>query len=369
MPNSIIDLASRVDAAEFFEVRELYEISLQTTPKLWLDEHTWERAWRTFRLPRHEVAEQQLAYVRCRFRGVEAMFNELRGARFAVDPPDPAACIDEQRHTDGCHWCDPNDSHICCATRCVEEVSASVSSDGRFATCPNWARLAAVSSLVLGDETAHSLFSLSRADFVTLFDLGSRHVEKFARANPKLRYFTLFLNGGPRSASSVAHTHLQVSGREDRHVGWAERIARYCPPDYWPRVQSVHEKLGLAFRAVRCSGWASLCPEANKEITLISPDVSRGAEAMFDVLREFRRHGTTSFSLVAILSPTAAGARDNDDRFAAWPQVVWRFADRGDIRLAHADVGSMELLAGTNCVAADPWRTAHELDFFRRKHA
>jgi diadenosine tetraphosphate (Ap4A) HIT family hydrolase len=368
MVSSLIDLARRIDAPEFSVVRRLYDVSLHLPPTLWMDELGWARATQAFGAARHELADQELVYVRCRYRGLEAVLNDLRGGPTAAEAVDPAALIDEQRRLHGCWWCNPQELHVCRATRCREEIAGSISADGRFATRPNWGRSAFISALIYGDENAHNLFRLGRLEFVALFDLGSRQVEKYARAKLDVKYFALFLNGGAGSAGRVPHAHVQIIGRRDRHFGWAENIVRNCPPDFWRLTQSVHESLGLAFRRQGCVGWVSLCPAADKEITLLSPDIPSGAAAMFDILQALMRHGTTSFSLAVTVSPCAAGMSRPDERFAAWPAVVWRIADRGDIRAPHADIGAMELLIGTTCFAADPWLVAGCLGGVGRSH-
>jgi len=37
-----------------------------------------------------------------------------------------------------------------------------------------------------------------------------------------IRFAVLFLNGGPKSASSVEHAHAQIVAREDQHFAYPE---------------------------------------------------------------------------------------------------------------------------------------------------
>jgi hypothetical protein len=77
---------------------------------------------------------------------------------------------------------------------------------------------------------------------------------------------------------------------------------------------------------------------------------------MYRVWRALAQHGTRNFSLAAIVSPGYLSARDCPYRFASWPAVVWRFVDRGDPDVRHADIGTMELFASP-VIAADPYGT------------
>ena len=168
----------------------------------------------------------------------------------------------------------------------------------------------------------------------------------------------LFLNGGPKSASSVEHAHIQIVAREDRHFGYPESIAAaLCPADYWRRVRCAHEQAGLAIAAGECVGWVNLAPVKERDFTALSRNVVDGARFIYRVWRAMAREGTRNFSLAAILSPAYVTGQTCSGPYALWPNVVWRFVDRGDPGVTHGDIGTMEFF-GLLVVASDPFAVA-----------
>ena len=87
----------------------------------------------------------------------------------------------------------------------------------------------------------HHLDSLSESEFIGLFETGERYLSAARSVRAPIRFAVLFLNGGPKSASSVEHAHVQIVAREDRHFAYPELIAARCPIDYWQRLFAAHE--------------------------------------------------------------------------------------------------------------------------------
>lgn len=357
-PQSLEELARRIEEPGFAGVRAWYRVRNSRALPMVFDQAGWADASSVLQ----SVEKQTLVFVQSRHLAQEAVLNPFRARRSGrAIPSDPAAIVDRELAEKGCQWCDPSRWHVSQTNRLIDEFGGVSSADGRFRAGPNWARLSTVSGMVYGDELAHNLFRLTASDFASLFATASDYIDRAKQHRPGARYFVCFLNGGPRSAGSVAHAHVQVVGREDSHFGLAEQVARCCPQDYWQRLADVHEALGLAHHSGASSAWANLCPVKERDVTLTSPDLVTGAKVVFDVLQSLIRNGTTSFSLAAILKPdgAAAGTRfHHDRRFSHWPEVVWRLVDRGDVRSAHADIGALELLGGTAAVATDPWDVA-----------
>ena len=82
----------------------------------------------------------------------------------------------------------------------------------------------------------HDLDGLTESDFVrTLRDRRAlpRHAR---RSRGSARFSSIFINGGPKSGSSVEHAHAQIVARDDRHFAYPEMVASRCPPDYWQRL-------------------------------------------------------------------------------------------------------------------------------------
>ena len=66
----------------------------------------------------------------------------------------------------------------------------------------------------------HHLDSLSESEFIGLFETGERYLSAARSVRAPIRFAALFLNGGPKSASSVEHAHVQIVARENRHFAY-----------------------------------------------------------------------------------------------------------------------------------------------------
>lgn len=325
-----------------------------------MSDYVWAKSSPILRAPRAAVEQQQLVMTRDVARGTEAIFNPLRSRRVAPSsataPSTPAADRDKKP----CPWCDRSAWHVANTDLSADAFGAVYSSNGRVRAGPNWARQAPVSGVVFGDEKMHDLFTLSRVDFLALFEAAERYVLAARAAIPEVQYYEVFINGGPRSAASVEHAHAQVAGRHRRHFAYPEAIAARAQADYWDTVRTVHQNLGLAFAFDTGIAWANLVPAKERDITAMSTTLLGGAEMMHAILGTLMKHGTNSFSLAAILAPGYAGALAQDGRFSDWPPVVWRLVDRGDAHARHADIGCLELF-GSGIVATDPFEVARWL--------
>jgi hypothetical protein len=317
----------------------------------------WTAASDAMGLPRDAVENQVISIVRDRFTGHEAIINSVRARRKAgaggpAAPPSAASPVCAPAH---CRWC--RQWGVRQAELWADEWAQVLSADGRIGTRPNWARQSTVNGLAFGDEKMHHLDSLAESEFVGLFETGERYLTAARGVRPAIRFAVLFLNGGPRSASSVEHAHIQIVAREDRHFAYPELIAARCPIDYWQRLFAAHEQAGLTVREGECAGWVSLAPVKERDFTALSRDVPQGARFMYRIWRDLARQGTRNFSLAAILSPGHVAGRDAPQRFSRWPNVVWRFVDRGDPAVSHGDIGTMELF-GSAVIASDPFTVA-----------
>lgn len=179
-------------------------------------------------------------------------------------------------------------------------------------------------------------------------------------ALPHIQYYEVFVNGGPRSAASVQHAHAQVVGRPGRHFAYPEAIAARAGAGYWQRVHSVHRDLGLAMEYEGGVAWANLVPVKERDISAFSDTLPGGADMMHTILQVLKSRGTNSFSLTAILAPSASAGTPVPERFKTWQPVVWRLIDRGDARAQHADIGCLELF-GTTVISTDPYDLARWL--------
>lgn len=356
---SAADLATRISQPRFHAVRELYDLRRISASRLIMSRAGWDATSSVMRLPRESVENQTLVSLRDRLTGQEALVNTIRGSRSAaVVPATPPDGMEFRRASADCRWC--GEWHVRRSEMWRDDWDHAGLDDDRIGTRPNWARQSLISGLAFGDERMHHLEALTESDFVGLFVVGEAYLANARRIHRLARYAMLYINGGPKSASSVEHAHVQIVARKGRHFAYAEEIASRVPPDYWHRVRCAHEHAGLAVGGSGCSGWASLIPVKERDITATSRDVEEGARFMYRVWRRLARHGTRDFSLAAILSPGYLDPVHCPERFAHWPKVLWRFVDRGDPVVRHGDIGTMELF-GSPVVASDPYHVARLL--------
>jgi hypothetical protein len=352
---SVADLASRIDSPEFGPIRQLYDIHHAACSRLSMNSAGWAIASHAMGLPREAVEQQAIFIVRDRLTGHEAIINPVRArrkvAQDAAAPPrssaGPAAAH--------CRWC--QEWSVRQPELWADEWPHVLSADGRIGTRPNWARQSTVNGLTFGDERMHTLDALAESEFVGLFETAERYLTAARLVRPSVHFALLFLNGGPKSASSVEHAHVQIVAREERHFAYPEWVAARCPIDYWQRLFAAHKLAGLTVTEGECAGWVSLAPVKERDFTALSPNVTDGATFMYRIWRDLAREGTRNFSLAAILSPEYVTGQNGPDRFAGWPKLVWRFVDRGDPDISHGDIGTMELF-GSAVIGNDPFAVA-----------
>lgn len=355
---SATELALRIAEPVLEFVRDLYSVQRVQASMLHMDETGWSATEQAMGAPRDAVENQVLVFIRDRFLGNEAVVNALRSRRFAT-PAQMDAAMPHTAESEllDCRWCGA--WHVRNAGLWADQWCQARSKDLRVGTRPNWARQSLVSGLVFGDERMHRLDRLTEPDFVSLFETAQGYIERSLRHYPRAGYFIVFLNAGPKSAGSVEHAHLQVVGRERSHFAYPETIAGRCPSDYWSRLGEVHRELGLAVSDGDCAAWANLAPVKERDVTAISETLTGGARFVYRIWKTLAAQGTKDFSLAAILSP-AYLAQECPERFARWPNVVWRFVDRGDPQVRHGDIGTMELF-GSSVVGTDPFEVARWL--------
>lgn len=357
--NSIADLVVNFSLRHptLTRFRKMYEIQRQTAVRLKMNKQGWTVAKGVMRPKRkRDIEEQTLFILRDKFLGNEVIYNPLRSKRGGPPAgPDPRDQIDRKSAAKHCPWCEPKSYWQ--PDLWADEFGQEWETDGRYVAQANWARLAPISGIALGNHLAHELLELSLDNFLAMFDMAERYIRRARKSRPAAKSFIIFLNGGPKAAASVAHAHVQIVGKEgSRHFGYAETILARCGPEYWMRVRRVHEDLGLSFTKGHCVGWVSVAPLRDCDITVVSPTISEGAHLVYQLLQNLIRKGTTNYTLAAILSPKYVTHQAS--RFdSPWPPVLWRLMDRGATRAKHCDVGSMEFF-GSYVVATDPFDLA-----------
>jgi diadenosine tetraphosphate (Ap4A) HIT family hydrolase len=356
---SLEDLSLRPNDARLRRVHEMYELERIPSVRLRMSERAWNDTVHVMQAPRESVENQYTIIIRDKNLGHEVIFNPLRSRRTTpINGPDPAELIEHERTGAGCLWCEPDGWME--KGMWADEFGEVWSDDGRIVARANWARMAPISGMVIGDEKTHNLLRLSLSDFFSMFQLAEVYIRKARETRPRARFFIVFMNGGPKSAGSVAHSHLQIVGKEgDRHFGYAENILARCPADYWEQAKLAHRELGLTLTDGRCTAWVNLAPVKEKDITVLASTLQDGALMIYRLMQTLIGRGTNNYSLAVILSPQYVTTLE-DKRFSKWPPVLLRWVDRGDGRSKHGDVGAMEFFAST-VVATDPFVVANWL--------
>jgi len=349
-PTSLVQFSRQSEAGLWIPTRDIYSVRRRVSLPLALSPAAIEMATRILRAPAEEVRRQELVEITNVWLQQSATFGVLRSRRVAAPSGPPAAdLIDRERLENGCQWCEGSVRGII-----ADVFGKVVSDDGRFIAQANLSRQAVANGLITGDARTHNFLRLSRADFLAMWGMVDPYIAEVKKTDPSLRYFFVGWNGGPKSAGSVSHCHLNVLAWQHAHCAFAEQVLARCPANYWARVLGIHREIGLAFRHGPVTGFASLCPVKEREILWSAPDLMTGAETLQRILETLIAHGTNNFSVAAILAPDPA----LDARFGEWPRVLWRIVDRGDMRARHSDFGAVEMLGGTTIFSSDPWETA-----------
>jgi diadenosine tetraphosphate (Ap4A) HIT family hydrolase len=349
-PTSLVQFSRQSERGLWIPTRDIYTVRRRVSLPLALSPAAIDMACRILRAPPDEVRSQELVEIANVLLQHRATFGVLRSRRVAPPNGPPAAdLIDQERLQNGCEWCDGSVRGVV-----ADAFGKVVSEDGRFIAQANLSRQASANGLITGDAQAHNFLRLSRADFLAMWSMVDPYIAEVKKADPSLRYFFIGWNGGPKSAGSVSHCHLNVLAWQHAHCAFAEQVLARCPWNYWTRVLDIHREIGLTFRHGPVTGFASLCPVKEREVLWYAPDLMTGADTLHRVLETLIEHGTNNFSVAAILAPDAA----LDARFGGWPRVLWRIVDRGDMRARHSDFGTVEVLGGTTIFSSDPWETA-----------
>jgi hypothetical protein len=342
--------------------RSVYELKREDAVRMNMNDRGWAVASRNMATDdREEVENQTVFIVRDRLSGHEVSINQLRTKRVArPEGEEPVTLIDKQRDENPCPWCSSDGywQPDLWADDFGQVWEAETAGKRQFVAQSNWARLAPISGIALGNHEAHNVLRLSLAQFKGMLDVAERYIERARKRKPKAQSFIVFMNGGPKAAASVWHAHMQIVGKEgDQHFAYPETIATRCGVDYWERVRDVHEELDLLVnRGDSGVAWVNVAPVRDRDITFASATISKGAELVYDLLQILIQKGTNNFTLAAILSLEYV-TRETSNKGWKWPPVLWRLIDRGDMRVKHSDVGAMEFF-GSCVVATDPFEVA-----------
>jgi len=272
-----------------------------------------------------------------------ALFNELRAMRpiEANNNENTQKFIKEKIGGD---FCNPN-------TRTAEDTFGRVNGS-RSVTGSNIAKYDALHGLVIFKE--HNPLKFSLSDVKDYLEIAEKWIKKGYKKYPERKYPYIMWNCLWKAAASIAHGHMQIVLAKNRHYGGIERLRRFAEgyskvfkSDYYDDIYRVHKSVGLAFEKKNNIVLTYLTPVKEKETIIISKSIKNCSEAIYRALKAYLGIGVESFNIGIYLQPL-----DN-----SWNMpVIARLVDRGSLSNNTVDIGGMEIFAGSNVIASDPYK-------------
>lgn len=281
------------------------------------------------------------------------LFNALRASR-PFESKHPSDLTDIVTRGAGDPFCKPMDGT-------PEDVFGRVRGQ-RCVTASNIAKYDAFHGVVIFDE--HNPLSFDPESVSDAIDVGVEWGRRAMEEDAEAKYFFFMWNCLWKSGASILHGHAQVAATRGVHYAKVEALRQQAlgyreryGSNYFEDLVELHRSLGL----VRDQGDArvvvSLTPVKEKEMLVISPELSVDFKSAIAHTLERLVHamGVSSFNLAIYIPPLAPAQED----WSGFPYVV-RIVDRGEPNNKTADIGAMELYA-SSVVSSDPFRVAEAL--------
>ncbi|WP_156786029.1 hypothetical protein [Archaeoglobus veneficus] len=341
--NSITDLPKLVESLKNAERSLFYRIYrfYIETGRLVLPDAM--REWTTARFG--ECEEQRIVRVTNKVTYESTLFNELRAKR----PIDAKVSEDTHRmieESKGCPFCNPKERTPADAFGRIEGKHCI--------TASNIAKYDYLHAVII--FKGHDPFVCEAEKIADYLDVAFEWFRKANEYDSRAIYPFFMWNCLWRAGASIIHGHAQALisrepyGRQEFYENVRKWYAKIYGSEYFEDVYAIHEALGLGFMLESIKIMAYLTPVKEKEVVMISSGISGLAEAIGLVLKCYHRLGVRSFNVAVFMPPLGS-----EDIF------ITRIVDRGDPSSRTADVGGMELYAGTSVVASDPFRLVEEL--------
>jgi len=303
------------------------------------------RSWAISRFG--ECEEQQIVRVTNKVTLESTLFNELRAKRpIEAKTSEDIERLMEKGKDDP--FCNPHE-------RTPSDIFGRV--EGKHCvTASNIAKYDYLHAVIVFKD--HSPFIYDEEKIADYLNVAFRWFKRAKEYDSSAKYPFFMWNCLWRAGASIIHGHAQALISKEPYSayefyeGVRNDYAEKYGSDYFKDVYAVHESLGLGFRYAGVGIMAYLTPVKEKEVVMVSKDVAGLSKAISLVLRCYHRLGVRSFNLAIFMPPP-----DSHTDFPFFTRVV----DRGDLSSRTADIGCMELYAGTSVVAGDPFVLAEEL--------
>lgn len=289
----------------------------------------------------HHLRVQKIVRVDNIITNESALFNSLRAERpMQVSKED----VDFEEKDD---FCDP-------LNLTPFDISGRIAGK-HCITAANLMRYDIYHDLIVFKE--HNPLKFTHDKIEDAINLGLRWFLETNKRDKDAIYPFLMWNCLWKSGASIIHGHMQVILTKNRHypsIGLLRTLSldykkRY-KKDYFDDLFLVHKSLEIGFEHKGVKIMQYLSPKKEKEIMIIGKSVDpHFVEAIYKSLKCFRDElGVNSFNLGLILPPINKSWKN-------FP-VIARIVDRGSLNTRTADIGTMELYAGSNVVASDPFK-------------
>jgi len=278
------------------------------------------------------------------------LFNELRSKR----PIDVKAADELEKiikETEGGPFCNPE-------TQTPSDVFGRIR--GKYCiTASNIAKYDYLHAVLIFKD--HNPFVYEEEKITDYIETAMKWIEKAYKYDKKAIYPFFMWNCLWRAAASIVHGHAQVLvadkpySRAEFVRNAAEKYQSEYGTDYFDDLYTVHESLGLGFRAGDVRIVSNLTPIKEKEIIMLSEGVKELPYCVSRTLKCYYRLGVRSFTFAIFMPPIV--------EIKGWEKFpyITRIVDRGDPMSRTTDIGAMELYAGHSVVSSDPFRIIEEL--------
>ncbi len=298
-----------------------------------------------------KVENQEIVQVTNKHTGEAALFNELRAER-PLQRGETATQEEVEEARGG---------PFCKAENMTPEDTFGRIEGEHCVTASNVAKYDQCHGLIVFDE--HNPLGFGEEEVVDYIRTGRRWFEeagKHSQADyPMLLWHCLW-----RSAASIVHGHMQLLLTAENHYPTVKSLnqARQeymeeCGREYFQDLFRAHEAVGLGVQEGEVEVMASLTPRKEKEIMIVAPELNENfARALYKAVSTLRDDlGVESFTAGVGLPPLK-----QEEGWKGFP-VVARVIDRGSLSDKTYDIGAMELFAGANVVASDPFEVFESL--------
>lgn len=303
------------------------------------------RSWAISRFG--ECEEQQIVRVTNKVTLESTLFNELRAKR-PIEAKISAEIDKLIEKSKGDSFCNPHE-------RTPSDIFGRI--EGKHCvTASNIAKYDFLHVVIVFKD--HTPFIYDEEKIADCLDVAFKWFKRAKEYDSSAKYPFFMWNRLWRAGASIIHGHAQALISKEPYSAYEfyegvrkDYIEKYGS-DYFEDLYTVHESLGLGFRYAGVGIMAYLTPVKEKEVVMVSKDTTGLSKAISLVLRCYHRLGVRSFNLAIFMPPL-----DSPLDFPFFTRVV----DRGDLSSRTADIGCMELYAGTSVVANDPFVLAEEL--------